>query len=58
MMEKYIDYQNEKKIQAGKEGNKGKRAIAKMQLNSLYGKFAKSTRIKSKYPIMGEDGLI
>ena len=58
LFDKYIDYWTEKKIQAGKEGNKGKRAIAKMQLNSLYGKFAKSTRIKSKYPIMGEDGLI
>ena len=55
---KYIDYWTEKKIQAGKEGNKGKRTIAKMQLNSLYGKFAKSTTIKSKYPIMGDDGII
>ena len=32
----YIDYWTEQKIKAGKEGNKGKRAIAKMQLNSLY----------------------
>ena len=54
----YIDYWTEKKIQAGKEGNKGKRQIAKLQLNSLYGKFAKSTKVKSKFPYIGEDGLI
>lgn len=54
----YIDYWTEKKITAGKEGNKGKRQIAKLQLNSLYGKFAKSTKVKSKFPYIGEDGLI
>ena len=58
LFDKYIDYWIEKKIEAGKEGNKGKRTIAKLQLNSLYGKFAKSTIIKSKYPIIGTDGLI
>ena len=58
LFDNYIDYWTERKIQAGKEGNKGKRAIAKMQLNSLYGKFAKSTTIRSKYPFIGEDGLI
>ena len=54
----YIDYWTEKKIEAGKEGNKGKRQIAKLQLNSLYGKFAKSTKMRSKYPKIGSDGLI
>ena len=54
----YIDYWIEKKIEAGKEGNKGKRTIAKLQLNSLYGKFAKSTKVISKYPIIGDDGII
>jgi len=58
LFDNYIDYWTEKKIEAGKQGNKGKRQIAKLQLNSLYGKFAKSTRIKSKYPYIGEDGLI
>lgn len=58
LFDEYIDYWTEKKIEAGKQGNKGKRQIAKLQLNSLYGKFAKSTRIKSKYPYIGEDGLI
>ena len=32
----YIDYWTEEKITAGKEGNKGKRQIAKLMLNSLY----------------------
>lgn len=58
LFDKYIDYWIEKKIEAGKEGNKGKRTIAKLQLNSLYGKFAKSTTVKSKYPFIGDDGVI
>ena len=58
LFDEYIDYWTEQKIKAGKEGNKGKRQIAKLQLNSLYGKFAKSTRMRSKYPILGKDGLI
>lgn len=33
---KYINYWTEQKIKAGKEGNKGKRQIAKLMLNSLY----------------------
>ena len=32
----YIDYWTEEKITAGKEGNKGRRQIAKLMLNSLY----------------------
>ena len=58
LFDNYIDYWTERKIQAGKEGNKRRRAICKLQLNSLYGKFAKSTTIRSKYPYIGEDGLI
>lgn len=58
LFNEYIDYWTEQKIKAGKEGNKGKRQIAKLQLNSLYGKFAKSTYTKSKYPFIGPDGLI
>ena len=58
LFDNYIDYWTERKIQAGKEGNKGKRQIAKLQLNSLYGKFAKSTKMRSKYPKLGLDGLI
>lgn len=58
LFDKYIDYWMGRKIEAGKEGNDGKKAIAKMQLNSLYGKFAKSTLIKSKYPYLGDDEIL
>lgn len=54
----YIDYWTEKKIEATKIGNKGLRAIAKLQLNSLYGKFATSLDVQSKIPFLGEDGII
>lgn len=36
VFDNYIDYWTEEKITAGKEGNKGKRQIAKLMLNSLY----------------------
>ena len=36
IFDNYIDYWTEEKITAGKEGNKGKRQIAKLMLNSLY----------------------
>ena len=36
LFDNYIDYWTEEKIKAGKEGNKGKRQIAKLMLNSLY----------------------
>lgn len=36
MFNNYVDYWTEQKIAAGKEGNKGKRQIAKLMLNSLY----------------------
>lgn len=36
LFDNYVDYWTEQKIKAGKEGNKGKRQIAKLMLNSLY----------------------
>lgn len=36
LFNRYVDYWTEQKIKAGKEGNKGKRQIAKLMLNSLY----------------------
>lgn len=36
IFDNYIDYWTEEKITAGKEGNKGRRQIAKLMLNSLY----------------------
>lgn len=53
----YIDKWIKVKIKATKEGNKGMRSLAKIMLNSLYGKFAQSLDIQSKYPYM-EDGIV
>lgn len=48
----YIDYWNELKVKATKEGNKPLRTIAKLMLNSLYGKFATSPEGRSKIPYL------
>lgn len=53
----YIDYWTEQKIQAGKDGNAGKRSIAKLMLNSLYGKFATRLEIISRRPMLVDDVL-
>lgn len=55
---KYVDYWTEQKIKAGKEGNKGKRQIAKNLLNSLYGKFGVSPKSSKKLPFYREDGTV
>lgn len=54
----YIDKWMNVKIQATIEGNKAMRALSKLMLNALYGKFATSTKAKSKFPYLGEDGII
>ena len=46
----YIDKWTEVKIKATKEGNKGMRTLAKLMLNSLYGRFAMSKEMQSKLP--------
>lgn len=53
----YIDYWNGVKVKATLEGNKPMRTIAKLMLNSLYGKFATSPAGKSKIPYL-EDGIV
>ena len=50
---KWIKVKNEATI----SGNKGMRALAKVMLNSLYGKFATSLDVQSKYPYL-EDGIV
>lgn len=49
----YIDYWMQ--IKRTEEG--GKREIAKLMLNSLYGKFAKNPRVTQRYPIIEEGKL-
>lgn len=58
LFDKYIDKWTERKIKATKEGNKGQRALAKLMLNSLYGRFAMGKEMQSKIPYLDEDGLI
>lgn len=58
MFDDYIDYWNNQKIEAGKEKNAGKRTIAKLMLNSCYGKFASSVKSTSKVPYLKEDGVV
>ena len=53
----YINYWNNIKIKATKEGNKGLRTIAKLMLNSLYGKFGLNPKVCSKIPYL-MDGVV
>ena len=55
LFDKYIDYWTEQKIKAGKEGNAPQRAIAKLMLNSLYGRLAIGSSAAQKAPFL-EDG--
>lgn len=49
---KYIDKWITIKNNATIEGNKGQRTLAKLMLNSLYGKFATSLEAQSKIPYL------
>lgn len=53
----YIDKWIKVKNEATITGNKAMRSLAKIMLNSLYGKFATSMDIQSKYPYI-EDGVV
>lgn len=54
----YIDKWIKIKIDATKSGNKGMRTLAKLMLNSLYGKFATSMDSRLKMPFLGDDEII
>ncbi len=54
----YINHWMKEKIEASKEKNASKRQIAKLMLNSLYGKFGLSTKCGQKAPLIDEDGVI
>lgn len=53
----YVDKWTKEKIKAGKEGNQGMRTIAKLELNSLYGKMATNPEKQSRMPVL-EDGKL
>ena len=54
----YIDYWTEQKIKAGKEHNPAQRQIAKLMLNSLYGKFGLSTKAGKKIPYLDSNNTL
>lgn len=57
----FTDYINKwitKKNQATIDKNAGQRTMAKLMLNSLYGKFATSLEVQSKNPFLGEDEIV
>ena len=56
MFKEYIDHWMHIKETSPK--NSAQRAIAKLHLNSLYGKFASSTKRYNKTPVMCPDGVV
>ena len=58
IFDEYIDKWVKVKIDSTKSGNKGMRTLAKLMLNSLYGKFATSLVGQSKIPYLDEEGVL
>ena len=58
LFSEYIDKWSNIKIQSKIEGNHGMYLIAKLFLNSLYGKFGTDTHVRSKIPYMDRDGVV
>ena len=54
----YVDYWSNKKIEAKKNKNRALYMIAKLMLNSLYGKFGLNPNVRSKYPYLDENEII
>lgn len=57
MFTDYIEKWTEKKIQAKKDGNSALYRIAKLMLNSTYGKFGLNGNCRKKHPIL-VDGIV
>lgn len=58
LFSEYINHWIGKKIQAKKDGNTALYLIAKLMLNSLYGKFGLNPDVRGKYPYLNEDGVV
>lgn len=58
MFDEYIDYWISRKIECELNHDKAGRTLAKLYLNSLYGKFAKRPKGKSKHPYLDEEGVL
>ncbi len=55
LFKEYIDKWITVKNEATLSGNKGRRTLAKLMLNSLYGKFATALTASSKIPLLEDD---
>lgn len=58
MFNDYVDFWMDQKITADKDKNAGQKQIAKLMLNSLYGKFGLSSIADKKIPIVTEQGRV
>jgi len=58
LFDNYIQFWTKQKIKAGKEGNAPQRAISKLMLNSLYGRFAISGSGRQKSPVLDHDNVV
>lgn len=57
LFKQYVDKWVKVKNEATVSGNSGQRTIAKLMLNSLYGKFATQLKVRSRKPILRDDVL-
>lgn len=58
LFKQYIDKYTEMKTIAKQEKNNALYLIAKLMLNSLYGKFGSNPNVRGKYPILTPDGIV
>ena len=58
LFDSYINYWGAVKVQAGKDGNKGLKQVAKYKLNNLYGKFGQKTPLVRYVPELDDDGAL
>lgn len=54
----YVEKWTEVKNKATLEGNSGIRSVAKLMLNSLYGKFATRMEVCGRYPAIDDNGVL
>ena len=55
LFRQYVEYWNSVKVESALNGNKGMRQIAKLMLNSLYGKFGTNPKANVKWPTWDEE---
>ena len=58
LFKQYIDKYTEMKTTAKQNKNSALYLIAKLMLNSLYGKFGSNPNVRGKYPILTDDGIV